>query len=113
MRHALGRYQYNILTATSGNEALEVWEKNHGQVDLLLTDMVMPGGMNGRELASELKKKKPGLKVILTSGFNASMAGKEFGKGDTVFLPKPYLPDEAAKLIRNTLDTSSLSRVTT
>ncbi len=112
MRHALGRYQYNILTAASGNEALEVWEKNQGQIDLLLTDMVMPGGMNGRELATELKKKKPELKVILTSGFNSSMAGKELGKGDTVFLPKPYLPDEAAKLIRNTLDTSSLSRAT-
>jgi two-component system, cell cycle sensor histidine kinase and response regulator CckA len=104
MRHVLGQYHYNILTASSGSEALQVWEQHQGQVDLLLTDMVMPGGMTGRELATELKKKKPGLKVILTSGYNSTMAGKDCSKGDTVFLPKPYLPDEAAKLIRNTLD---------
>jgi DNA-binding NtrC family response regulator len=54
-----------------------------------------------------LKKRKPGLKVILTSGFNAGMMGKEPRAGDTTFLPKPYLPDAAAKLIRDTLDANA------
>jgi DNA-binding NtrC family response regulator len=68
----------------------------------------MPGGMTGRELADELKKKKPGLKVIYTSGFNSATPGREStGTGDTVFLAKPYLPDAAAKLIRTTLDASA------
>jgi two-component system, cell cycle sensor histidine kinase and response regulator CckA len=104
MRHALGRYQYNILTASCGSEALEIWDKHQGRVDLLLTDMVMPGGMSGRELARELKKRKPALKVIFTSGYNATIAGKEIGASDTTFLSKPFLPDAAAKLIRTTLD---------
>ena len=109
MRHVLGQYQYKILAASSGNEALHIWEQHKGQIDLLLTDIIMPGGMTGRELATELKKKKPELKVILTSGFNSAMAGKDWG--DTVFLPKPYLPETAAKLIRSTLDSHSHGRL--
>ncbi|HUE36245.1 MAG TPA: response regulator [Candidatus Acidoferrum sp.] len=109
MQHALAQYQYNILTASSGSDALRIWDQHQGRIDLLLTDIIMPGGMTGRELAAELKKRKPDLKVILTSGFNAAMAGKDWSNGDTVFLPKPYLPDAAAKLIRNTLDTDSSS----
>jgi two-component system cell cycle sensor histidine kinase/response regulator CckA len=107
MQHVLSQYKYKILTATSGAEALRVWDQHQGGIDLLLTDVIMPGGMTGRELATELKKRKPELKVIFTSGFNSSMAGKDWG--DTVFLPKPYLPDVAAKLIRSTLDSSPAS----
>ena len=110
MRHVLGRYHYNILTASSGTEALQLWDKHQGCIDLLLADVFMPGGMTGRELAAELKKRKPGLKVILTSGFNAAMAGKEWSTGDTTFLSKPYLPDTAAKLIRDTLDANGIAR---
>jgi len=107
MRHVLGQYQYKILTATSGSEALRIWEQHEGRIDLLLTDVIMPGGMTGRELADELKKRKPELKVIFTSGFNTIMPGKTRSTGDTVFLAKPYLPDAVAKLIRNTLDAVS------
>jgi hypothetical protein len=107
MQHVLGQYNYTILTASCAAEALQVWDQNQGRVDLLLSDVVMPGGMSGRELAAELKKRKPGLKVILTSGFNAGMMGKEPRAGDTTFLPKPYLPDAAAKLIRDTLDANA------
>ena len=104
MQYVLGQYNYNILTATCAAEALQVWDANQGRVDLLLTDVVMPGGMSGRELAAELKKRKPDLKVILTSGFNAAMMARDPGTGDTTFLPKPYQPDTAAKLIREILD---------
>jgi two-component system, cell cycle sensor histidine kinase and response regulator CckA len=111
MQYVLGQYNYNILTASCAAQALKVWEENEGRVDLLLTDVVMPGGISGRELAAELKKRKPGLKVILTSGFNAAMLAREPGTGDTTFLPKPYLPDTAAKLIRETLDAEAGPRV--
>jgi two-component system, cell cycle sensor histidine kinase and response regulator CckA len=107
MRSALGHYQYRILTASSGREAIEVWERHQGDVDLLLTDVIMPGGMTGRELAVELKKKKPELKIIFTSGFNSSLTGVETMNGDTTFLPKPYLPEEVARLVRNILDARS------
>jgi two-component system, cell cycle sensor histidine kinase and response regulator CckA len=109
MQHVLSQYQYKILTAASGTDALRVWDQHQGHIDLLLTDVIMPGGMTGRELATELKKRKPDLKVIFTSGFNSAMAGKDWGNGDTVFLAKPYLPDAAAKLIRNTLDSAPVS----
>jgi PAS domain S-box-containing protein len=104
MREVLGQYRYKILTASTGVEALKVWEQHQGAVDLLFTDMVMPGGMSGGDLAAKLKQQKPELKVIFTSGYNSAMVGKDLSRGDTIFLPKPYQPDEAAKLIRNTLD---------
>jgi DNA-binding NtrC family response regulator len=74
---------------------------------LLFTDMVMPGGMTGGELAAELKKRKPGLKVIYASGYSSALTGKEFSQGDNIFLAKPYQPVQVARLIRNTLDGSS------
>jgi len=100
----LQRYQYRVLVATSGVEALRVWEEHHGQIDLLFTDMIMPGGMTGNDLAKELKKRKPGLKVIFTSGYTAGLIEKDFNQGDTGFLPKPYQPHIVAQLVRGTLD---------
>ncbi len=104
VRDVLQRFQYRVLTAASGVEALQVWEKHKGQVDLLLTDMVMPGGMTGNDLAVELKKRKPELKVIFTSGYGAGLIGTDFKQSETGFLPKPYQPHIIAQLVRSTLD---------
>jgi len=71
---------------------------------LLLTDMIMPGGMTGGDLAVELQKRKPGLKVIYASGYSSALTGKEFTTGENIFLAKPYQPNQVAQLIRNTLD---------
>jgi signal transduction histidine kinase len=57
---------YHIIEAASGVEALEVWAKHKGEIDLLLTDMVMPGGVSGRQLGERLTAEEPGLKVIYT-----------------------------------------------
>jgi CheY-like chemotaxis protein len=103
----LRQYQYHVLEASSGVEAMRVWDQHEGQIDLLLTDMVMPEGINGRELASRLKQRKPQLKVIYTSGYSAEMLDNSFGQGDTVFLPKPYLPPQLAQLVRRSLDGTS------
>jgi PAS domain S-box-containing protein len=106
VRDILQHYHYSVLIASSGAEALRTWDGCNGQVDLLLTDMVMPGGMTGGELAAELKKRKPGLKVIYASGYSSALTGKDFSQGDNIFLAKPYQPVQVARLIRNTLDDS-------
>ena len=63
----------------------------------------MPGGMTGSDLAAGLKKRQPDLKVIFTSGYSAELVGKDFGQGGTAFLPKPYQPQQAARLVREVL----------
>ena len=104
VREILQQYEYRVLIASSGVEALRVWDESKGQVDLLLTDMIMPGGMTGGDLAVELKKRKPGLKVIYASGYSSALTGKEFASGENIFLAKPYQPNQVAQLIRDTLD---------
>ena len=77
---------YNVLEAASGRQAIEIWEQSNCPVDLLLTDMVMPGGIMGSELAERLTSQHPKLKVIYTSGYSPGMAGKDTSvcsKGET------------------------------
>ncbi len=107
LREVLQQYQYRILTASSGTEALLVWDEHNGQIDLLLTDMIMPGGMTGDELAVELKRRKPDLKTIYASGYTSAFVGRDFGRDDIAFLAKPYQPHQVAQLIRDTLDASA------
>ncbi len=104
VREILQQYQYRVLIASSGVEALRVWDECNGQIDLLLTDMIMPGGMTGTDLAAELKRRKPGLKVIYASGYSSALTGKDFTQGENIFLAKPYQPNQVARLIRDTLD---------
>jgi len=66
--------------------------------------MVMPEGMSGTELAAQLKKRRPGLKVIYSSGYSPETLGRDFGQGDTFFLSKPYLPPQLARTVRQCLD---------
>ncbi len=103
----LEKYEYRVLSAGSGVEALRVWDEYNGEVDLVLTDMVMPEGMTGRELAVQLRKRKPSLKVIYSSGYSPETMGRSFGQGDTVFLSKPYLPPQLARAVRQCLDNSN------
>jgi signal transduction histidine kinase/CheY-like chemotaxis protein len=105
VRNILQRYQYRVLTATSGAEALRVWDENKGGIDLLLTDIIMPGGIIGNDLAAELKKRKSTLKVIFTTGYSSELVGRDLGHGETNFLPKPYQPHQVARIIREALDT--------
>ena len=103
-RVILKDYNYEVLEAASGIDALKVWEKHAGRIDLLLTDMVMPEGMTGRELAEELKTRKPDLKVVYTSGYSSDVMGGDIGLRDTMFLQKPYPPPLLAKTVRDCLD---------
>jgi two-component system, cell cycle sensor histidine kinase and response regulator CckA len=94
---------YEVVEAANGVEALKIWEARNGKVDLLLTDMVMPEGMTGRELATQLRSREPGLKVIYTSGYSAEIMGTDDLR-DTPFLPKPYPAPQLTKLLRECLD---------
>ena len=96
---------YRVLEAADCLEALRLWEDHAGEVALLLTDMVVPGEQNGLQLAQELRGRKPGLKVLLTSGYSAELVGQNDLAGIGIsFLPKPSAPDALARAVRNTLD---------
>jgi two-component system, cell cycle sensor histidine kinase and response regulator CckA len=96
---------YHVLDAGSGAEALEVWDRYAKPIDLLLTDMVMPGGVSGRDLAVRLLAKHPQLKVIFTSGYNVEETNTGFlRRGGAVFLQKPYTRVNLAQALREALD---------
>jgi CheY-like chemotaxis protein len=99
---------YQILEASSGTEALEVWNRHASRIDLLLTDMVMPGGISGVDLAEKLLASRPQLRIVFTSGYAANEVNREvLAKTRARFLPKPYSHDELAHAVRDCLDKSS------
>jgi two-component system, cell cycle sensor histidine kinase and response regulator CckA len=96
---------YTVLEAASGHHALEVWARANHSIDLLITDMVMPGGIMGSELAERLSSQSPRLRVIYTSGYSPGMAGKDASLlEDRNFLSKPYSIGKLAQFVRECLD---------
>ena len=104
-RAVLARNGYTVLEAAHGVDALRIWDEHHGEIDLLLTDLVMPGGIGGRELALRLRERKPGLKVIFTSGYSAENAGAGFNlQVGQNFLQKPSTLRQLLDTVRRCLD---------
>lgn len=101
-------FDYRVLEAETGVEALKVWESCQGKVDLLLTDMVMPGGIGGAELAQQLRKRKADLRIIYSSGYSTEICGKSLNDNDPMFLAKPYRPPQLAQRVRKCLDNPPL-----
>jgi CheY-like chemotaxis protein len=96
---------YEVLEAGSGAEALEVWQCNSGRIDLMLTDIVLPGGMSGRDLAAKLMADHPQLKIIFTSGYNVEETSTDFPhRSGVAFLQKPYTRIRLAEVVRQCLD---------
>jgi PAS domain S-box-containing protein len=101
----LSSYGYRILQADSGLKALEIWRGCKEKVDLVLTDLVMPDRVNGRELAERLWAERPDLKVIFTSGYSADVVGGDFVlRSGLNYLQKPYHPYKLALAVRDCLD---------
>jgi CheY-like chemotaxis protein len=101
----LTTFGYRVLEAATGADALEIWAKHKQGIDLLLTDIVMPDGMTGRDLAEKVRAEKPELKVIFTSGYNSEIVGKDFVIHEELnYLQKPYVPKKLARVVRNCLD---------
>jgi PAS domain S-box-containing protein len=94
---------YNTITAADGAAAL-VHARNGATFDLLFTDVVMPGGMTGRQLADEVEKLRPGTKVLYTSGYSDDAVMHEGRLDDGVLLlAKPYRKAQLAQMIRQAL----------
>jgi PAS domain S-box-containing protein len=97
---ALGTLGYHVLSAANGRDALDVWAEHRDEIDLLLTDVVMPESISGRQLAHTLIQDKPNLKVIFTSGYSSELFESEFEREkEHIFLAKPYLPDRLAQTV--------------
>jgi DNA-binding NtrC family response regulator len=95
---------YQVITAGSGEEALEVIEKEKDRISLVILDLMMPG-MGGEKCLAEILKIEPSMKVIVASGYTASSAAWEIEeKGAAAFIKKPYQLEELSKIIRDTLD---------
>jgi signal transduction histidine kinase/CheY-like chemotaxis protein len=99
----LAELGYRVLAARDGSSALQALE--HNQIDLLFTDVVMPGGINGRQLADEAVRRRPGLKVLFTTGYtrNAIVHQGRLDAG-VQMIGKPFSFDELGAKVRTLLD---------
>ena len=94
---------YDVITAENGHEALDVI-RARADIDLLFTDMVMPGGLNGRELAEQARLIRPGLRVLVTSGYDSEAFGQDADiSARHIMLPKPYTRAALAECVRRAL----------
>jgi CheY-like chemotaxis protein len=101
----LQRLGYRVLQAAHGPAALKLWQEHAGQIDLLFSDMLMPEGLTGLDLAQQLWAEKPSLKVIISSGYNLEMAGHIIpAAGGFAFLQKPFTLLDLSQTIRTCLD---------
>jgi signal transduction histidine kinase len=104
VRTALVRCGYRVLAARDGEEALTRAAAHAGRIDLLLTDVVMPG-INGRELATRFHQSRPNSRVLFMSGYAADMISDEGAlAGDANLLMKPFTPDELEARVRKALE---------
>jgi PAS domain S-box-containing protein len=101
---ALERYGYTVLAAENGMEGLEVLGSTGGPVSLVLLDMTMPV-MSGEETLEHMRRLRPDLKVVLSSGYNEVEAIRRFsGKGLAGFLQKPYTSAQLAEKVKTILE---------
>jgi len=98
----LARSGYKVFSAPNGDEAMLLLEQHVGEIDLLLTDVVMPG-MRGPDLARAAALLSPNLRVLYTSGY-ASEPDEAFEDPDVAFIGKPFSPKELVSKVRDVLD---------
>ncbi|TXN62374.1 PAS domain-containing protein [Methylobacterium sp. WL18] len=103
-RTILRDFGYTTLMASNAREALEILESSE-RIDLLFTDLIMPGGMNGVLLAREARRRQPKLKVLLATGYaEASLERTDIGGSEFDLLNKPYRRTELVRRVRAILD---------
>jgi len=102
---ALALFGYRVLSAANSQEALKLWAHHQDTIDLVLTDMRMPKGISGLELAEKLWKIKPSLKVVIMSGYSAEIVrNSEANNIRYTFLPKPFDLKVLAETVRQSFD---------
>jgi CheY-like chemotaxis protein len=105
MTHVLRHHGYHVIEAADGPEALEKWIEKGSEVDLLVTDIVMPNGLKGNVLADQLQAQKADLKVIFSSGYSSEFATESSPLAERFsFLEKPYKPEVLVRAVRECLD---------
>jgi two-component system, cell cycle sensor histidine kinase and response regulator CckA len=103
----LKRVGYRVLEAASGVEALEFWRTRKDDIALMVTDMIMPGGLTGRELAERLMADRPNLKVVFMSGYSGETSGDSTAflrRTRARFLQKPFHARTLLEAVRQSLD---------
>jgi two-component system, cell cycle sensor histidine kinase and response regulator CckA len=96
---------YKVIEAENALAALAVWKQRGREVDLLLSDLMMPGGLGGRELAEQLRRDRPTLKVLYCSGYGPEVSAVcTAAEKTTRYLQKPYRPEMLARTVRECLD---------
>jgi len=96
---------YRVLEAPNGVVALEMWQRHKDEIALLFTDMMMPDGVSGRELASRIQAERADLKILFTSGYSLDAVDPDINTDQLKnFLQKPYNPDTLAKAVRECLN---------
>ena len=111
MKELLERYGYRVQSMENGAMAYEYFVTFRPKIDLLVTDMVMPGGMTGRELGELLQKEQPGLKVLLCSGYADELSGTSSPPREAgAFLSKPFDTGLLLRHIRERLDSPRASQ---
>ena len=104
-RITLERYGYTIVEAANGVDALNIWPRCRDRVALLLTDLVMPSGVSGHQLARRLQSENPNLKVIFTTGYSSDIAGRDLELHHSEnFIQKPCTADQLLQTVRKCLD---------
>ena len=98
-RILLESWGYLVLEAHCGAEALEILAKDGTAIQLVLTDVIMPG-MNGPQLASEIRSRRPDVRIVFMSGYPSDFLSPP----DVAFLPKPFNPASLSRMIRKELD---------
>ncbi len=108
VQRALIRSGYRVLDAEDGEAAICRWDEHGGQIDLLLSDMVMPKGLTGLDLAKRFRQERPELKVVVTSGYSVDLrkAGVP-SDPSTAYLAKPFELAVLAATVRACLDAAS------
>jgi len=105
LQKSLTQLGYCILPAATGAAALAACREHHARIHLVITDLVMPGGLTGKALAQRLRSETPGLKVLFLSGYSARLEGEDFPLVEGVnFLAKPFPLPTLAQTIRAILD---------
>ena len=101
---------YAVIEAGDGREALNIWDQRSHDIDLVVTDMVMPNGVSGGALARTLQSRTPDLHVICTSGYTPEYIERDLPSNERItFLSKPYLPKRLLEVVRHCLDQESAS----
>jgi signal transduction histidine kinase/ActR/RegA family two-component response regulator len=108
MRSCLERAGFRVLDAPDGRAAFDLAAQHDGRIDLLLTDVIMPG-MNGRELAERLEPERPEMRVLFVSGYSADMLRDlQLPNAGVSFLQKPFTPENLVRRVQQLLDAREL-----